>query len=196
MALGDATRNGVWFRTPLSQSSCSDIRTKTDMIEALQNYIEVEFKFIGPVRCEELTYVFRHSWKDPELCLSLSRHNLQYSYDDVRKCMLAADCKEEFCRQLSDQLVFCERCGQRPILYNVIRDEDSMRRHLSDHKRESEIHVEEIERLKQMLLSKIEAKRESEIHDEEIERLKQMLLSKLEAAVVQSHADGFEAKNA
>ena len=27
-ALGDATRNGVWFRTPLSQTSCSEIQAR------------------------------------------------------------------------------------------------------------------------------------------------------------------------
>ena len=168
LALGDETRNGVWFRTPLSKSSCSDIGAKSDMIEALHNYIEVEFKSIDPDRCEELVYGFRHDLTDPKFYLSFSRHNLRYSYDDVLKSMLAADCKEEFCRQLSDQLVFCERCGQRPILYNVIRDEDSMTHHLSGHKRESGIYVEEI---------------------------KQMLLSKLEAGVSQTRAVGSETKN-
>ena len=91
---------------------------------------------MGPDNCEELVSLFRNSLKVPKIGLLMSRRNLGFSYDAVRKSMLAADCKEEFCRQLSDQLVLCEKCGERPILYNVIRDEDRMKRHLCDHKLE------------------------------------------------------------
>ena len=124
------------------------------MIKALHDYIEARFTFIGPDPCEELVFRFRTLLKYPESCMDLSQNNLRYSYDKVRESVLAPDCKEEFCRQLSDQLVHCERCGQRPILYSVIRDEDSMKRHLSDHKleQESEDHMD----IKEKLLSKLD----------------------------------------
>ena len=124
-----------------------------DIIKALHDYIET-FKSMSADRCEKLIYIFRGSLKARRVGLALSRRNLQFSYDDVRKCMLADDCKEEFCRQLSDQLVFCQRCGQKPILYNIIRDEDAMKRHLCDHT--SEERSADLEGIRQMLLSRLQ----------------------------------------
>ena len=122
------------------------------MSEAFLDYIETRLKFIGPKRCTELLHPVREGLMAPKMGLFLSRYNLQYSYDDVQNSLLAKDCKEELCRQLSDQLVFCEDCGQKPILYTVIRDEDSMKRHLKDHKGESREQDAEIERIRRLLL--------------------------------------------
>lgn len=47
--------------------------------------------------------------------------------------MLRTDCAEVFCRQLSDQLVPCKSCNERPILFNVIKDEGAMRNHVNNH---------------------------------------------------------------
>lgn len=152
--------------------SCSDIKARVDIMEGLQEYIEKRFNCIDEACCQELTMPCCPSFQFPKTSLFFYKPTLSASYDDMRSALRGKDCKEKFCEQLSDQLVFCDKCHQRPILYNIIRDEDFMKYHLSEHRRESKIHVEEIE------------------------RIKKMLLSKLEAGVFQSRAEGYGTKNA
>lgn len=46
--------------------------------------------------------------------------------------------KKVFCRQLANQWSVCKGCLERPILYNVLKDEEAMRAHLKEHQHESE----------------------------------------------------------
>ena len=65
---------------------------------------------------------------------------LPSSYRFIENSIVGTDCKEAFCRQLSDQLLFCEKCHARPILFNVQKDEYQMRRHLERHQHENDSH--------------------------------------------------------
>lgn len=60
------------------------------------------------------------------------------TYDIVRDFITRADGREVFCSQLSDQLVYCQECSERLILYNILKDEDAMRIHLTGHHESSD----------------------------------------------------------
>ena len=70
--------------------------------------------------------------------LRIDKRNLTASYEPVRAFVARVSCKEEFCRQLSDQLVYCDDCTERPVLHNILKDEDAMRTHLDKHNNESD----------------------------------------------------------
>ena len=135
--------------------SGSDIKARTELFTALQEYIDKRFMKIDKARCLELTIVYRASLELSRLNVYRSRFLLSDSYNDVRESFVGIGCKERFCEQLSDQLVFCEECDQKPILYNVIRDKDSVKRHLRDHSRRSQVQIEEIENIRRMLFDKL-----------------------------------------
>ncbi|CAF9937324.1 MAG: hypothetical protein HETSPECPRED_000495 [Heterodermia speciosa] len=172
LELGDKIRKGTMFRTPLSQTSCSDTKAKTDMIHRLQEYIETRFDdenyedlsegekpstYLVPSLCEgqKLALEWDRLFRYPKIPLCFVRPYFSDSYDDIRSSLRGKDVEEKFCEQLSDQLVFCEECGQRPILFNVIRDEDSMKRHFGGDKRENEVLVKKVEEMRKTLLWKL-----------------------------------------
>ena len=80
-----------------------------------------------------MTRVFHYNSLVPKIGLALSKLTIKESYGSVRDYMLRPDSKEVFCRQLSDQLTLCEGCFERPILYNVIKNEEAMQNHLKNH---------------------------------------------------------------
>ncbi|KAL8794404.1 MAG: hypothetical protein Q9195_002991 [Heterodermia aff. obscurata] len=173
LELGDTTRKGALFFTPLSRTSCNDTKARTDMIDRLQAYIETRFNdehYEDEIEGEETrsTYIppsiyegqklgleWERHFRYPAVTLSFLRVFLSDSYDDVRSSLRGEDGKKKFCEQLSDQLVFCERCGRRSILFSVIRDEGSMMRHLSDHVREDELLVKKVEEMRKTLFWKV-----------------------------------------
>ena len=151
----DASRKGLLFRTPLSQTSPRKIEDSPDITKGVQEYIETRFKEIDKARCQELTAVWGAMLKFPRASVFLTGLQMSDSYDQMRKSFRGKDRKKEFCEQMSDQLVFCEECGQRPILYNGMRDEDSMDHHLNYHERKRWWYLRE--KVEQMLLQELDA---------------------------------------
>ena len=133
------------------------MNAREEIIKDLQEYIDNRFENINKARCQELVDGYRTNLIFPHFAMFLASFSVKDSYHNVRDSFLGKECKERFCKQLSDQLVFCEGCGQRPILYNVIRDEDSVERHLRGHQR-SQVEVEETEKIERMLLEKLTVK--------------------------------------
>ena len=87
-----------------------------------------------------------------DVFLWIDKRKLTVSYEPVRDFVARVSCKEEFCQQLSDQLVYCDDCTERPVLYNILKDEDAMRRHLAEHHSEADAK----KALYDMLLSDLE----------------------------------------
>ncbi|KAL8794405.1 MAG: hypothetical protein Q9195_002992 [Heterodermia aff. obscurata] len=108
LEFGDATRNGLLFKTPLSQTSCSDTEVRTAKIKALQDYIGGRFwnvhRYLDSPGCKLLLGELRKFLQSPNADeqLELHRLNLDFSYEVVRDSMLAPDCAKEFCWQFSD----------------------------------------------------------------------------------------------
>ena len=63
------------------------------------------------------------------------------SYEYIRESFLGPDCVEIFCRQMTDQLVFCKECGEIPMLLHILKDQDRMEIHLKQHKHDSFEHA-------------------------------------------------------
>jgi len=124
---------GALMCSPLSQRTCNfDIGT-------LRSYVDDHCESLDEAGCQEFIKVFRGMRVAPILLpmlVSESKHSK--SYDCFKEYLQRPDCEWVFCRQLSDQLVICEECGERPILYNVLKDEDAMQRHLNHHHAESD----------------------------------------------------------
>ena len=155
--LSNTARAGILFQTPLSRTDWgNDDVGRNAMVKGVEDYIETRFETVNAARCQELAHAWGITLEFPRIFLAWSWFQMTDSYDDYRNSLRGKDCKKEYCEQMSDQLLYCSECGHRPILYNVIRDEASMRRHLSDHKRENEDQVEEIKEIKRKLLSKLE----------------------------------------
>lgn len=102
---------------------------------ALRSYINRELSEINRSQCEDMTqaYVASSVTVLRKLSLALSKPTIRESYDSVRDFVSRPDSMEIYCRQLSDQLTLCESCFERPILYNVVKDEAAMQNHISNH---------------------------------------------------------------
>jgi len=124
---------GALMRSPLSQRTCNfDIGT-------LRSYVDGRCESLNGAGCQEFIKVFRGMRVAPILhAMLVSESKQSKSYDYFIEYLQRPDCEWIFCRQLSDQLVICEECGERPILYNVLKDEDAMQRHLNHHHAESD----------------------------------------------------------
>ncbi len=118
---------GALMRSPLSQRTCNfDIAT-------LRSYVDGHCESLDGAGCQEFIKVFRGMRVAPILhamLVSESKHSK--SYDCFNEYLQRPDCEWVFCRQLS------EECGERPILYNILKDEDAMQRHLNHHHAESD----------------------------------------------------------
>jgi len=124
---------GSLMGSPLPQ------KTRKFDLGTLRSYIDDRCESLDEAGCREFIKVLRGIRVAPILpfiLMSESKHSK--SYDWLQEYLQRPDCEWVFCRQLSDQLVICQECGERPILYNVLKDEDAMQRHLNHHHAESD----------------------------------------------------------
>ena len=144
-----ATRKGRNFRTPISNGK------RTYEINALKHIINDQCEALDWVQCRALTgeyrlltFSLRRQWK----MLRRARVNLPSSYEHVQGFWRSSTRDETFCQQLSDQLVVCEQCQGRPILFNLIKDEHAMEQHLFNHQQETTARTQLYERLMSTLV--------------------------------------------
>lgn len=124
---------GALMRSPLSQRTCNFD------LETLRSYVDDRCESLDGTGCREFIKILRGMRVAPILLpMFMSESKQSKSYDWLQEYLQRPDCEWIFCRQLSDQLVICEECGERPILYNVLKDEDTMQRHLDHHHAESD----------------------------------------------------------
>lgn len=123
---------GILMGSPLSQKSCNlDLWT-------LRSFIDDRCESLDEAGCQEFIKVLRGLCAAPILLPMLVFESKDsQSYDWLQEYLQRADCEWVFCRQLSDQLVICQECGERPIFYNVLKNEDAMRQHLNNHHAET-----------------------------------------------------------
>lgn len=123
------TRTGMIFSTALSR------RTAIYDHTVIRSFIEDRCANVSKRRAAELTENFRIIHENPQFALDQLEGAMPTSFVYVKEGLVGKDCKNIFCKELSDQLAFCEECHARPILYSVIKDEDRMRRHLEKHRK-------------------------------------------------------------
>ncbi|KAG6997760.1 hypothetical protein G7Y79_00038g075190 [Physcia stellaris] len=129
---GAVERTGATFKSPLSREAYKF------NIQELSSYIDNQCEKIDKARCHRMGQSLRISSLVANIFLRIDKRNLTASYEPVRAFVARVSCKEEFCRQLSDQLVYCDDCTERPVLHNILKDEDAMRTHLDKHNNESD----------------------------------------------------------
>lgn len=130
---GGAIRTGAVFRTPLSQEP------HRFNAENLSSYLEAHCGDMGKARVYWMGILGRFASQASNLIpLKLFKKRFAGSSNVVRDFLTRADCREVFCRQLSDQLIYCQECSERPILHNILKDEDAMRIHLTGHHESSD----------------------------------------------------------
>ena len=140
----DRARTGYFFRTPLSQAKTSYTKFDSEMIEELYNYIDSLFKNMGQSTCQELVGFARSELG------SLSGRLIAPKFKSSLREFRQRDHPEsDFCVELSDQLAYCPKCYQRPILFHVTRDAHSMERHLYYHQQKSEEERQDHHRIEQ-----------------------------------------------
>ena len=109
--------------------------------DALRQFINRRCEALDRKQCEDLIKDFRKISKPEDMKMALEKLKaediLPTSYEHVQGFMLSRTRNETFCEQLSDQLVVCEQCHERPILFNVLKEEFSMQLHLLRHQQES-----------------------------------------------------------
>ncbi len=124
---------GTLMGSPLSQKTCNFD------LETLRSYVDDRCESLDGTGCREFIKILCGMRVAPILLpMFMSESKQSKSYDWLQEYLQRPDCEWIFCRQLSDQLVICEECGERPILYNVLKDEDAMQRHLNHHHAESD----------------------------------------------------------
>ena len=96
----------------------------------------------------QMTDTFRGMVESPDSVLRPAYLRWPTSYRYVKASLRDEDCKDVFCQQLSDQLVYCNECAGRPVLHIVQKDEASMKQHLRNHKNETDDHIDLYKRLR------------------------------------------------
>lgn len=131
---GGAERSGSVFWTRLSQEpSCIDVQT-------LRSYIDSQCEKMGKAPIiETMGSIVRLVSETPNsILLPVTKRKFGETYDSVRDFVMRADCREVCCMQLSDQLAYCRKCSARPILYNILKNQNAMRTHLNEHDENSD----------------------------------------------------------
>ena len=144
-----ATRKGIKLCTPISNGK------RTYDMDALKQIINNRFEALDWTQCRALTGKYRSltsSRLGQLIMLRSAKVNLPASYEHVQGFWLSSTRDETFCQQLSDQLVVCEQCQERPILFNLIKDEHAMQQHLFNHQQENTARTQLYERLMSTLV--------------------------------------------
>ena len=128
-------RSGTTFHTPISTGSRLLRPGVEDIIEDLCSKIVNDDQ-----QCRGTTDTFRGMIDSPNFILSLACVRVPRSYRYIKRSLRGENCKEVFCRQLSDLLVFCKDCKIRPMEHIVTKDEAAMKEHLGNHRVETDQH--------------------------------------------------------